>query len=89
VLWTPKFVHVARHPKGLLWLQGNLPPVQLQTDPVVAALKELMDSIAEDHYRQATGQPLQFDSGETSGNSSDVSSSSSSNNTAPNDSQTG
>jgi hypothetical protein len=74
---------------GWMWLQGNLPPSQLQTDPVVAALKELMDSIAEDHYRQATGQPLQFDSSETSGNSSDVSSGGSSSDTAPDDSQTG
>ena len=79
------------HAKSVLWLQGNLPPQQLQTDPVVAALKELMDSIAEDHYVQATGQPLHFDSSDSSGKSSDSSSSSSSssNDTALEDTQAG
>jgi hypothetical protein len=84
VLLTPHFLHVGRYPKGLLWLQGNLLPAQLQTDPVVAALKELMNSIAEEHYRQATGQPLQFNSSDSSSSIS-----SSSNGTAPDDTQTG
>ena len=85
----PQIQHRAGdHCKGLIRLQGNLPPLQLQTDPVVAALKELMDSIAEEHYMQATGQPLQFDSSDSSsgGSSGD---SSSSNETAVDDSQTG